>query len=362
MKSAALFFVLLLISATIAFAQDGRNRPSDRSERLRNRDEQSEIQIDTGYVFLDGNYLFTPYHVSYTGTHILIGDTRLELALFKHWDTENKGGRHGSRDKKAGTHGKQDEKAGPQRLKSRQFYRLLVEKLERDDVIVIFTDQRAELFPKNDSYDLLKTLIDDQARSAFTKGKLDWIPTEVDHDQWISWIAGYVCPDELRKRASARIAQVDELVNEHDTKIAARATLDVTTYPLTVTGMVLVVLAIGHLLSFKPTSEGDAEISPQTDRGVRRALLLLTSLSALDLVWTILVSRTGAMKELNPIGAALIHDPQSLIALKVSATGLAIGILFVFRQHRVAQHGAWWGCLICTLLTVRWLAFTSMFV
>ena len=68
------------------------------------------------------------------------------------------------------------------------------------------------------------------------------------------------------------------------------------------------------------------------------------------------------MKELNPLGAALIDDPLALIALKAGATFLAITLLFMLRQHRVAQQGAWWGCLICTLLTVRWLTFNSMFV
>ena len=84
-------------------------------------------------------------------------------------------------------------------------------------------------------------------------------------------------------------------------------------------------------------------------------------LSALDLIWTILASQAGRMREMNPFGSGLIEDPLLLIAFKVGMIGAAIAMLFVLRRHRQAQVGAWWACLICTLLTVRWLTFNSMF-
>ena len=90
------------------------------------------------------------------------------------------------------------------------------------------------------------------------------------------------------------------------------------------------------------------------------SLALIIALSLLDLTRTLLVSRTSLMKEVNPLGAALIDNPQALIALKTAATLFAVTHLYVLRQHRAAQQGAWWGCLVCTLLTARWLTFTSM--
>jgi hypothetical protein len=68
------------------------------------------------------------------------------------------------------------------------------------------------------------------------------------------------------------------------------------------------------------------------------------------------------MRELNPFGSNFINDPNLLVVFKMGIIALAVGLLFGLRQYRHAQVGAWWACLICTLLTARWLTLNSMFV
>ncbi len=67
------------------------------------------------------------------------------------------------------------------------------------------------------------------------------------------------------------------------------------------------------------------------------------------------------MTELNPMGREFIQDPALLGVFKFVMTGIGVGLLFVLKQHRIAQTAAWWACMILTLLTMRWLTFNSMF-
>jgi len=68
------------------------------------------------------------------------------------------------------------------------------------------------------------------------------------------------------------------------------------------------------------------------------------------------------MRELNPLASRLISDPEALVAFKVVATLLGCGVLFALRRHSRAQLASWWMCLVCTMLTFRWLMFNSMFI
>ena len=90
------------------------------------------------------------------------------------------------------------------------------------------------------------------------------------------------------------------------------------------------------------------------------SLALVVVYSVLDLTWTILAHQAGQMLELNPLGSHLIENPLHLVVFKAGATGLAVGLLFVLRKYRRAQLAAWWVCLVCTLLTARWLTISPM--
>ena len=83
-------------------------------------------------------------------------------------------------------------------------------------------------------------------------------------------------------------------------------------------------------------------------------------MSVLDLVWTILAGQAGVMTELNPLAAKFIDSPGQLAFFKMFATATGFGILFVWRQRRQVQQAIWWMCLVCVLLTFRWVMFDSM--
>ena len=165
----------------------------------------------------------------------------------------------------------------------------------------------------------------------------------------------------MRDRVGEVLKKERAVEERNQAEIAARRNLDLSSYPLTVFGMVLVVIAFGNLLSNEAPLDIQSSESPVMERRVKIFLMLIAAFSVLDLIWTLLASRANALTELNPIGAQLITNPIGLLAFKALVTLGAIGILFALRSHRVAQRGAWWACLICTLLTVRWLTFNSMF-
>ena len=93
-----------------------------------------------------------------------------------------------------------------------------------------------------------------------------------------------------------------------------------------------------------------------------KSLLIFALLSAVDLIWTLAAGATGAMRELNPIGNQIIHDPARLIAFKFAAVSVTIALLYSLHHRPIAQVASWWSCLVLTLLTARWLTFNSMFM
>ncbi|MEO2018210.1 MAG: hypothetical protein ABGZ53_27980 [Fuerstiella sp.] len=350
--SVVILLVLTLAGSAIAQRPDthGERRGGERQnryeERGRNSVGPSKLVVADGYVFVDGIYVAAPYELRQQDSQVFINNRAFELNAFA--DAENEGRRR---------YGNLDNGG-------RRAFRTAIECLESGGVIVLFSGAPVEMFYENNSYDLLNVLVNDDARTAFLAGEQKWLPARVEHESWKTWISGFDCPPHVRDQAAQMLQEIEQAMTENKAQISAVRMLEASAYPLTVVGMLLVVLSVGHLLSFHPTSdsEGKAESSPQTLKAVRKSLMLVAALSALDLIWSILVSQTGSMKELNPLGSALIQDPQSLIVLKVVATSVAVGILLTLQRHRIAQQGSWWGCLICTLLMVRWLTFNSMFV
>lgn len=346
MRCFLMIATLLLVSTTYAQDDTGVDAgkiSGERNNKQKNVDARAERVVEQGFLFVDGEYVDVPYRIRYTDSKLFINDMPFDLMVFDGWVGK------ASRSRRNGN-------------ASRRAARLLQQTLESGGVVILFPESPVVQIYETNSYDLLRVLVDDEARASFSITDLRRVNTvSIDQEAWKTFVRDFECPQELRERADPILTRVQAIEESNVAQISARRTLESSAYPLTVVGMLLVVMAFGHLLSFKPDSEGEATEPRIANRAVTRSLAFVAALSALDLIWTLLVSRAGDMKELNPLGAALIDDPLALIALKTIATLTPVVLLFFLRQHRVAQQGAWWACLICTLLTVRWLTFNSMF-
>lgn len=189
------------------------------------------------------------------------------------------------------------------------------------------------------------------------------LPEHASSDVWVSFFNDFPGSQELVERTQERFRQVDQLVADAKSKMGATYTLSMLSYPLTVLGMLLAIGGFGHLLRSVPQMhETDSLISSdRLQRATVVAVLLIAAFSALDLVWTILGHQAGTMRELNPLGGHLIHNPLLLTGFKVAATGIGCGLLYHLRENRRAADAAWWMCLLMTFVTFRWVAFNSMF-
>jgi hypothetical protein len=192
----------------------------------------------------------------------------------------------------------------------------------------------------------------------------DQLPADLDADVWETWIAKFSPTPEFVSRATAYIENFARVEREAEAALAANRRLNEFSYPLSLVGMIASVLGFGHLLSHRPpvgTKSLDTDTSPLALGVLTWSLALVVVYSALDLTWTILAYQAGQMLELNPLGSRLIGDPLKLIAFKMGATAVSVGLLFYLRKYCKAQLAAWWICLILTLLTGRWLMMSSMF-
>ena len=300
-----------------------------------------EKKVAEGFLFVEDRYVSLPYRVGFDENNVFINDVPLDSVVLKNLVTE-----------KSLQNGRW----------LQQGFRRLYLHLTTGGTLVLYGDAPVLLLANTESSDLLKTLINNGAlESLANTGLAGDIQLPGERSYWKRFADGFECPQELRVRVG-EVLEKERAVEERNlAEIAARKLLSSSSYPLTIFGMLLVVIAFGNLLSNEAPLDIQSSESPVMDRRVKIFLMLIAAFSVLDLIWTLLASRANALTELNPIGSQLIHNPIGLLAFKTLVTVGVIGILFVLRGHRVAQRGAWWACLICTLVTVRWLTFNSMF-
>lgn len=334
------------------FARNGRNAPS----RFFLEADFESRPTSEGFIFVNGKFLSRPYVFRSSGkstfvNDVIIASEAVRVDSFSGFvDSDDGDGRRSGRSF---------------RETQQTFAEFLDEQFSQARLALVCFDGKApvllaELAGGND---LLSVLVSEVHRSRLLTDLLKFSGSPEDVSRWSDWITDFQPSSEFLMAAQPIVDVIDSAYDEGQTRAAAIRRLESFGCPLTIVGMVMSVFAIGHLMSNPPNAgktRDEVERSPEVIQIVTRSLMLFIALSLLDLVWTLLASQAGTMRELNPVGGRLIDDPAKLILFKAAMTGLAAGLIFKLRYYRRAQLASWWACLILTLLTVRWLTFNSM--
>ncbi len=188
--------------------------------------------------------------------------------------------------------------------------------------------------------------------------------------RWATILANFEPTEELLDRIGPRLEQyrksrVENEASHH--KLVENQWLQSkpVAYGITVTTMLVSVIAAGRLLGHRPDTKARwREIDVQGD-GVSMLfwnVIFIFLFGTVDLVLTLLAAQTGGLLEMNPLGHQLADTPAQLAFFKLTSLLLACAILLGLRRYRGAQLASWWLCLLGTILLFRWLTYNSLFL
>lgn len=343
-----------LIASGIVPAQDrdadhpsaARNRAPRESMRGQwSRGESArprELQVDSGYVFINDQYVASPYKLELTEGGVTINGHSIAIESVP-----------------------SDPRFRHAPVSRNQTLRQINELLTSQGAVIVKEDSPVVFFDQIKTLQMLRIMCIRESRPVHLEEFVRLLPEEADTTAWRAWLSSFEPSSVLHERAGPPVQMLIEREGIGQSAIAANQRLQAWAYPLTVFGMLAGVISFGHLLQFPP--QGSYDVAPsRRRRDLCRAtvifLVMVIVLSMLDLVWTLLASQAGQMNELNPIGRRLMDNPLQLTTFKMVATLFSCGLLMWLRKHPRAQLASWWLCLICTLLTFRWLVLNSMFV
>lgn len=282
-------------------------------------------ELANGYVFIDGEYLTPPYRLQADQQGLRLNAKTLTL-----------------------TNASESSRKWFYRLSNELMTGAVIVIESQADTSTNTTSQNIAIYPRGGTgAAILQQLASDDTSPADTK----ILP---------QFLASYQPPPELIARATQDLELLDR---SREGAIVDVAPLSNWAYPLTVLGMFLAAVAVGQLfVSRSLLSNPKTDDSPEVTRAAAGCILVVAGLSVLDLIWTLLSVRAGIMHELNPLATQFLSSSLALTSFKIGITLSGATILYLCRYHRPAQLASWWLCMVCTLVTVRWVAFTSLFV
>lgn len=352
--------------------------------------------IDSGYVILNGRYLPPPYTPEKRGNELWINDQLASSDWFArpvgpHGRGEfprggqggegrgfSRGGPGGERGfPRGGPEGEgrgfpRGGPRGPREPDSPERFGLshVTRSLENNALLIAGEDLHGCILKASDAAATINFLVSEKS----PQEKLDLILADtsghMDKAGWQRVIATFVPADELMERMGPELERVRQVQEDNDAKFkAALASAfwrsQPVKYVITLLAMGLVVAACGTLLNYRPESRGRwSEIDAAGDGIpiVVRSVVLLVLLGIFDLACTLVAQQAGGFTEMNPLASRIVANPLLLTVFKLTTLLMACSILYALRRYRGAQVASWWMCLLCTVLTFRWLTYNSMFM
>lgn len=322
-----------------------------------------EVTVREGFLFVNGEYISPPYHLEVDEEGLRLNGKALGSELPRFGPGVGGPGFGGMGPPGFGLGGFGPPRAGGTAMLWRRVLFEVEQHLMHRCAVLLFEGQPTLVLDSGATYDLLASLTRTEGRSLRQVSLEQRLPPEFDRDVWDAWITSYVPPPELRDRAAVLIRQFEFAEQQLQEQMQKNQWKDSLAYPLTVFGMILTVLATGHLLGGRPhagKSTAGIDASPEMIRALEWSLFFAVALSVFDLAWTILAADGGMMQELNPLGRHLLEDPRQLAGFKMGATLPAVGVLWLLRKYKRAQVAAWWVCFVLTIVAFRWLTFHSI--
>jgi hypothetical protein len=308
-----------------------------------------------GFLFINGEYVSPSYEIRLTDGEMWVNGKKLEC------QPPSRGYGRGYGPGPYGPYGPRTADAQPWRYMVGE----LQGQLGSDMAVFCFAEQPYVVLDSSATYDLLKAMTAENGRALRQVSVREKLPEQFDKAVWDAWVETFEPSGELLNRAAVLINSFEAAQREADADMRATRLLNRFAYPLAVGGMVLSVLAIGHLLGGRPHAREQAigrDESPAMIHSLNWSLMFVAAFTLLDLTWTILAANAGQMHELNPIGSHLIENPRHLAGFKLGITLPSLALLWLLRKHKRAQVAAWWICLVLTFVTLRWLALSPLFV
>ncbi|TWT74237.1 DUF5658 family protein [Allorhodopirellula solitaria] len=393
MKSSRLIRTMLGTFAITLIAQTGF---AQRIPFSGNRFDTAPILSEEGFLFVDGQYLAPPYKIELNEDEISINGRAFTADAFDlssghdrgnwnrsgasfgrrgggprpaegGWSSGNRGNRNSPGSTTPANRQADNERAGSaaNAFALRQFHQQF--DLLHQGVLMILRSgaKPMRLGSMDDSHTLLKQLVALSERPT----SVAEIPYTVygmeDRETWRLLVEQFQPTAVFVERASQHIDEYTQAVNQIDAQVASVQWNESISYPLTMVALILVVVGLGHLMASAHTIFSvaiDRQETSELSKNVVWLLVIMASMSMIDLVWTVMAHSAGSMRELNPLGSKLIDDTSQLIAFKLIVTGVSISLFFWLRRLPLTRKATWWCCLTMTLLTVRWLSFHSMLV
>lgn len=353
--SAGVLVILLTVSGTAG--------PKDKTVSDTSSDNVlfSDATIH-GMLFVDGKFIEAPYAVTATSDAVRVNGTVLNYTAIESEYDDLLEDRFRRRNESARADGRRrPRQTQPPAVR---IARELSEALIDRNIVVSFAGFPCQILSGgNQEYLFFDALLAEQPTAEQTADFGSLAGNAAAEPVWQEWLQSFHPAGQLRNDMAQRLQALVQIETQNTQKIAALARLDRFAYPLTLVAMMLGVIALGHMLKWTARSlvtDQGPNCSPESVRCAELALLLMLGMSAIDLLWTILAGQAGIMKEVNPLAAGLITSPASLAMFKVTATAVGCGILFAFRTRKRVQDATWWMCLICVLVTFRWVMFDSL--